>query len=58
MNEIIYHDCPECNGSGEQMIARMYPSGHTECWEPCEFCEGEGQFEEDDFLVMRLEGKV
>jgi len=53
-----HYDCPECNGRGEQMIARMYPTGHTECWEPCEFCEGEGVFEEEDFLILKLEGKV
>ena len=53
-----HYDCPECNGRGEQMIARMYPTGHTECWEPCEFCEGEGNFEEEDFLILKLEGKV
>jgi len=52
------HDCPECYGTGEVMIARLYPSGYTECWESCEFCEGEGEFDEDDFLVLRLEGKV
>ena len=55
---IKYIDCPECHGAGEQMIARMYPSGHTECWEPCEFCDGEGNFEEADYLILKLEGKV
>jgi DnaJ-class molecular chaperone len=52
--------CPVCNGYGGVMIARMYPSGHTECWEPepCDFCEGEGQFEESDYLIMKLEGIV
>ena len=61
----IFHDdgiksyeCPECGGSGEVMVARMYPSGHTECWEPCEFCEEEGYFAEDDWLVLKLEGRV
>ena len=59
MNEKTkYVFCPECRGRGEQMEARMYPSGHTEVWVICEFCEGEGQFEEADYLIMRLEGKV
>lgn len=53
-----YIDCPDCDGSGEQMIARLYPNGHTECWEPCEFCEGEGRFEESDYLILKLQGKV
>ncbi len=30
------------------MIARMYPSGHTECIETCETCSGEGQIEIED----------
>jgi DnaJ-class molecular chaperone len=58
MEQTKYYDCPECRGQGEQMIAKMYPTGHTECWDKCEFCEGEGRFEEEDFLIMRLEGKV
>jgi len=55
---MTHYDCPECYGKGEQMIAKLYPSGHTECWEPCEFCEGEGVFEAEDFLILKLEGKV
>lgn len=55
---IKYIDCPECRGTGTHMIARMYPTGHTECWESCEFCEGEGCFEEADYLILKLEGKV
>ena len=55
---IIYVKCPDCYGEGRIMIAKMYPSGHTECWENCEFCNGDGDFEEADYLIMRLEGKV
>ena len=60
MEIIKYIDCPECNGEGKQMIARMYPSGHIECWEDCEFCDGdgEGNFEEEDYLILKLQGKV
>jgi len=54
----MQYKCPECEGTGEQMIAKMYPGGHTEAWEPCELCEGEGYFDELDYLVLRLEGKV
>jgi len=36
----------------------MYPTGHTEVWSKCEFCYGEGQFEETDYLMMKLEGSV
>lgn len=56
--EIKYIDCPECRGRGEVLIGRLYPTGHTECWDPCEFCEGEGVFEEQDYLILRLEGRV
>ena len=51
-------DCPECRGQGENMEARLYPSGHTEVWVKCELCEGEGCFEEADYLIMKLEGIV
>lgn len=26
------YECPDCGGHGEVMMARLYPSGHTECW--------------------------
>jgi DnaJ-class molecular chaperone len=55
---IAYVYCPECGGEGRQMHGVMYPSGHHEIWLPCEFCEGEGDFEEADYLVLKLEGKV
>lgn len=53
-----YIDCPDCRGEGRVMVPRLYPHGHTECWESCEFCEGEGNFEEQDYLILRLEGKI
>ena len=56
--ELKYVDCPECAGDGELMEAHMYPSGHTEVWVECKFCEGIGNFEESDYLIMKLEGKV
>ena len=52
------YDCPDCRGQGDQMIAVGYPNGYREIWEPCEFCEGVGYFEEDEFLMLTLEGKV
>lgn len=55
---ITYIYCPECGGEGKQMIAKLYPSGHTECWEHCKLCDGEGDFEEADYLVMKLAGEV
>ncbi len=54
MNTEKYIDCPECDGSGEQMIAELWPTGHAEVWHDCKFCEGEGKFEESDYLIMRL----
>jgi len=53
-----YIQCTECGGLGQQMTAKMYPSGHTEIWEDCEICEGMGEFEEADYLVLKLEGRV
>ncbi len=50
--------CPNCGGEGTVMEARLYPSGHTEIWVDCEFCYGYGQFEEADYIIMKLEGKV
>lgn len=40
-----YQICETCRGDGEIMIARMYPTGHTECWEECPDCDGDGQIE-------------
>jgi hypothetical protein len=39
--------CHECNGEGKVMVAKLYPSGHTEVWETCETCSGEGYIEEE-----------
>jgi len=57
-NGMKLYKCSDCSGTGEIMIARMCPGGYTECWDPCEFCEGEGYFPEDDYLIMKLEGNV
>jgi hypothetical protein len=40
-----YKLCESCKGEGTTMIARMYPTGHTECTEECPDCDGEGQIE-------------
>ena len=56
--KLKYYECPECGGKGEQLIAKLYPSGHTETWEPCELCQGDGTFEEAEYLIMKLEGLV
>lgn len=50
--------CPDCNGDGITLVARLYPDGYTECWDECEFCGGSGSFDEDDFIIMKLEGSV
>ena len=49
-------DCPECEGYGRQLHTESRPTGHTEIWRYCEFCDGEGRFEEMDYLVMKLKG--
>jgi DnaJ-class molecular chaperone len=56
MTETKFYDCPDCRGHGKVLVGKLYPSGHTECWEPCEFCEGEGVIEEDDYIVLKLRG--
>lgn len=53
MNKV---ECPECTGTGQHLVPRMYPSGYTECWEDCPYCDGLGEFDEDVFLVLKLEG--
>jgi len=55
---IKYYACPECDGRGEILNAYLYPSGHTEVWERCEaeFCDN-GYVAEDDYLILKLEGK-
>jgi len=58
ISTIKYIPCPECSGQGEQMHGELWPTGHHEVWSDCEFCEGEGQFEEADYLILKLEGKV
>ena len=53
MNKVV---CPQCDGTAEYMVARLYPTGHTECWEECPYCEGAGEFDESDFIMLKLEG--
>ena len=57
-DNITYVYCPECRGDGKIMVAKLYPSGHSECWETCDFCNGEGDFEEAEYIIMKLAGKV
>lgn len=37
--------CAACDGTGKVMIAKLYPSGHTEVDEPCPYCDGESTVE-------------
>lgn len=37
--------CEDCMGQGTRMIAKLYPSGHTEITEICDTCNGEGWIE-------------
>jgi DnaJ-class molecular chaperone len=57
-SDLLHVNCPYCDGSGEQLVVRLFPSGHTECYEDCGFCEGIGNFEEGEYLILKLEGKV
>lgn len=57
--DLGYVMCPECCGHGEIMIAEYCPySGHKEVMHMCEFCDSEGQFEEADYIIMKLAGEV
>jgi len=55
---VKHYNCPECAGAGQQMEAHQRPWGYSEVWVDCYFCEGNGCFEEDDYLMLKLEGKV
>lgn len=35
-------ECETCNGEGQVMVAKLYPSGHTEVNETCPDCNGDG----------------
>ena len=35
--------CPECDGEGRVMTAKLYPTGHTEVIETCPYCNGDGE---------------
>lgn len=35
-------ECEECSGTGQVMIAKLYPNGHTEVNETCSNCNGDG----------------
>ena len=50
--------CPGCRGRGELIEGRLYPSGHTEVLVPCELCDGVGEFDEDEYIIMKLAGEV
>jgi len=44
--------CPDCDGEGETMVAKLYPNGHTEVMEECALCSGFG-----DVIIGRGEVK-
>jgi len=71
--KLKYVICPECCGSCCTMIAEQCPWGYDEVTYPCEFCDGEGddevtypcefcdgegEFEESDYIIMKLQGAV
>jgi hypothetical protein len=35
-------ECETCNGEGQVMVGKLYPSGHTEVNETCPDCNGDG----------------
>lgn len=44
--EESYPVCEDCQGIGRVIEAKLYPSGHTEVWETCPNCNGEGFLED------------
>lgn len=56
--------CETCNGEGETMVAKLYPSGHTEVTDTCPDCNGTGfnnnnidkitsdKFKKGDYIVL------
>ena len=58
INNALTIDCPECRGIGKLLEAHQRPWGYSEVMVECEFCEGLGAFAEDNYLMMKLEGKV
>jgi hypothetical protein len=67
-------ECETCNGEGQVMVAKLYPSGHTEVNETCTDCNGDGIIdkpkqplkqavhcttqEEWDFVSYKMENEV
>lgn len=52
------YDCPDCKGRGEVLEAHQRPWGHSEVLVTCELCEGNGYFDETDYIILKLQGKV
>lgn len=52
------YECPDCKGRSTVLEAHQRPWGYSEVSVTCEFCEGEGYFSEEDWLILKLEGKV
>ena len=54
--------CETCNGEGETMVGKLYPSGHTEVTDTCPDCNGTGfnnidkitsdKFKKGDYIVI------
>jgi hypothetical protein len=42
-NEEETEECEDCEGTGKQMEARLYPSGYTEVTVDCKTCNGTGE---------------
>lgn len=39
--------CEDCNGDGQVLKAKLYPTGHTEVNETCDKCRGDGFIEKE-----------
>lgn len=58
MSDVVYITCPDCKGKGQLLFPKQGPNGYMEAWDECELCQGLGDFEEQDYLAMKLAGEV
>lgn len=55
--EIKYVACPFCN-EGKNMHYACYGDDPVEVYTCCDECDGDGEIEESDYLILVLQHKV
>jgi hypothetical protein len=51
-------DCPLCDGAGRYLFVVTMGPICTRQWLKCEFCEGAGGWEKQQYMLMKLAGEV